>query len=316
MARILITPRSLTSDPPAALDRLRHAGHEVVFCTPGKTPGEAELLSLVPGIDGWLAGVEPVSASVIAAADRLQVISRNGTGTDSLPMPEIEARGIRVTRALGANATGVAELALGLILAACRHLPDEAMGIRAGQWPRLKGREIEGAVVGIVGMGAIGRRVARVLSEMGAEVIAHDPFRPDLGALAGRVSYVGLVELLSRAEIVSLHCPMPEGGRPLLDGAALGVLPQGAILVNTARAGLVDEAALIAALDAGRLATYGTDVFEPEPPAPGGLASHPRVIATSHIGGLTDASVRRATEVAVENLLAALAMTTFDHAAQ
>jgi D-3-phosphoglycerate dehydrogenase len=313
MARILITPRSLTSDPPLELGPLQAAGHELVFATPGKTPDEAELLRLVPGVEGWLAGVEPVSPAVIAAAGRLRVISRNGTGVDNLPLAEAEARGIRIERAQAANATGVAELAVALALAACRHLPEVSRGVREGGWPRLKGREIEGAVVGIVGLGAIGRKVAGVMAALGAQVLAADPFRPDLGVLAGRVAYADLPDLLARAEIVSLHCPMPADGRPVLDARALGTMRRGAIVVNTARAGLVDEAALTAALEAGGIATYATDVFATEPPAPGGIAAHPRVIATSHIGGLTDESVRRATEIAVANLLAHLPGP--DHAA-
>ncbi len=303
MARILITPRSLTSDPPPELRPLRNAGHELVFSTPGRTPDEAELLRLVPGVEGWLAGVEPVSPAVIAAADRLKVISRNGTGVDSLPLAEAKARGIRIERALAANATGVAELAIGLALAACRSLPDVSRGVRDGQWPRLKGREIEGATVGIVGLGAIGRKVAGVMAALGARVLGTDPFRPDLGALAGQVAYADLPEVIEHAEILSLHCPMPADGRPVLDATALGTMRRGAIIVNTARAGLIDDAALAAALDEGRISAYATDVFATEPPAPGGLAAHPRVIATSHIGGLTDASVRRATEIAVANLL-------------
>ncbi|MBN9071653.1 MAG: oxidoreductase [Rhizobiales bacterium] len=303
MARILITPRSLTSDPPPELRPLRNAGHELVFSTPGRTPDEAELLRLVPGVEGWLAGVEPVSPAVIAAADRLKVISRNGTGVDSLPLAEAKARGIRIERALAANATGVAELAIGLALAACRSLPDVSRGVRDGQWPRLKGREIEGATVGIVGLGAIGRKVAGVMAALGARVLGTDPFRPDLGALAGQVAYADLPEVIEHAEILSLHCPMPADGRPVLDATALGTMRRGAIIVNTARAGLIDDAALAAALDEGRVSAYATDVFATEPPAPGGLAAHPRVIATSHIGGLTDASVRRATEIAVANLL-------------
>lgn len=303
MARILITPRSLTSDPPPELRPLRNAGHELVFSTPGRTPDEAELLRLVPGVEGWLAGVEPVSPAVIAAADRLKVISRNGTGVDSLPLAEAKARGIRIERALAANATGVAELAIGLALAACRSLPDVSRGVRDGQWPRLKGREIEGATVGIVGLGAIGRKVAGVMTALGARVLGTDPFRPDLGALAGQVAYADLPEVIEHAEILSLHCPMPADGRPVLDATALGTMRRGAIIVNTARAGLIDDAALAAALDEGRISAYATDVFATEPPAPGGLAAHPRVIATSHIGGLTDASVRRATEIAVANLL-------------
>lgn len=307
MARVLITPRSLTAEPPAELDPLRAAGHQLVFATAGRMPDEAELLRLVPDVDGWLAGVEPVSPAVVSAADRLRVISRNGSGTDNLPLGLLEAKGVRVTRALAANATGVAELTLGLVLCGCRHIHEVSHGVRAGQWPRIKGREVEGAVAGVVGAGAIGRKVAGLLVALGAEVLACDPCRPDLGDLAEAVPYVGLPELLERCEIVSLHCPMPGDGEPLIDGAALASMPAGAIIVNTARAGLVDEGAVRAALDSGRLAAYATDVFAEEPPASDSLASHANVIATSHIGGLTEASVRRATKAAVDDLLTHLA---------
>ncbi|WP_210528809.1 phosphoglycerate dehydrogenase [Rubellimicrobium arenae] len=304
MERILVTPRSLTSAPPPALDRLTEAGFELVFSTPGATPSEAELLRLVPGCVGWLAGVEPVSEAVVAAADRLRIISRNGTGADNLPLAALSARGIQVARAMGANATGVAELALGLMLAACRHIPQTTAGVQVGGWPRLKGREIEGSTVGIVGMGAIGRRVARVLEALGARIVAHDPFRPDPGGI--RLDYVSLDELLERSGIVTLHCPPPEDGRPLLGHGQLGRLPKGAILVNTARANLVDPAAVLAALDEGRIETYATDVFAVEPPTGDPLAGHPRVLGTSHVGALTDGSVARATEAAIDNLLVAL----------
>ncbi|TNC72747.1 phosphoglycerate dehydrogenase [Rubellimicrobium roseum] len=304
MDRILVTPRSLTSAPPPALDRLVKAGFELVFSTPGATPSEAELLRLVPGCVGWLAGVEPVSEAVIVAADRLRIISRNGTGADNLPHAALTARGIKVARAMGANATGVAELAVGLILSACRHIPETAAGIHSGGWPRLKGREIEGTTVGIVGLGAIGHRVARAMDALGARLLVHDPFRPDPKGL--NIEFTDLVGLLERAEIVSLHCPAPENGCPLLDAEALARLPRGAILVNTARANLVGAEALLAALDEGRIGTYATDVFAVEPPAGDRLATHHRVLATSHIGALTDGSVARATEAAVENLLLAL----------
>lgn len=303
MARILITPRSLTSEPPAELDVLRAAGHELVFSTPGQIPDESELLRLVPNIEGWLAGVEPISPAVIAAAGNLRVISRNGSGIDNLPLTETTARGVTIERAMAANATGVAELTVGLIFAACRHIPEVSHGVRQGGWPRLKGREIEGAVIGIIGLGAIGKKVAATMSALGAHVVAADPIRPDLGPLADQVSYADLPEVLSKAEILSLHCPMPSDGQPIIDAAGLEAIRSGLILINTARAGLVDEAALRIALDTGKVAAYATDVFAVEPPAPGSLAEHPHVIATSHIGGLTDASVRRATQIAVANLL-------------
>jgi D-3-phosphoglycerate dehydrogenase len=314
MNRILVTPRSLTSAPPSALDELTRAGFHVVFSKQGQLPSEAELMRLLPGCVGWLAGVEPVSEAVVTAADQLQVISRNGSGVDNLPMTALEARGIVVARAVGANAAGVAELAIALLLSAARSLPETAAGVRAGRWPRLPGIEVGGRMVGVVGMGAIGRRVATALLALGARVVAHDPFRPTTGL---DVPYLDLPDLIATSDAVTLHCPMPPDGRPLFDESALARLPPGAILVNTARAGLVDEDALLARLNAGHLRAYATDVFAKEPAGDDPLARHPRVIGTSHVGALTEESVQRATEAAVANLLAALTpkvLSADDHA--
>ncbi|MCP4386208.1 MAG: oxidoreductase [Hyphomicrobiales bacterium] len=305
MDRVLITPRSLTSAPPPALDRLSDAGFDLVHSTPGVLPTEAELLRLVPGCVGWLAGIEPVSERVINAATDLRVVSRNGTGVDNLPLESLERRGIVVAKADGANAIGVAELTVGLILAAVRHLPETSNGIKAGGWPRLPGREVSGACVGVVGCGAVGRRVCAVLSGMGANVVAYDPFEPDLGSLANEVRYVTLEALIATAGIISLHCP-PIADRALLDQDALSRMQPETVLINTARESLVDQDALLKALDAGHIAAYATDVFEEEPPVNRSIANHPRVIATSHIGGLTAESIARATESAVDNLLTVL----------
>lgn len=305
MDRVLVTPRSLTSEPPAALERLSRAGFDVVYSTPGELPTEAELLELVPGCAGWLAGIEPVSERVVETADALRVVSRNGTGIDNLPLELLERRGIVVAKAEGANAIGVAELTIGLILAAIRHLAETANGIRAGDWPRLRGREINGAVCGVVGCGAVGRSVCRILAAMGARVVASDPLQPDLGPLAGQVRYVALDELIATADIITLHCP-PLAGRPVLDRVAFSRMNDGVVLINTARASLVDQPALLDALDSGRVAGYATDVFDEEPPTDRALVDHPRVIATAHIGGLTAESVGRATDMAVDNLLAVL----------
>lgn len=303
MDRVLITPRSLTSTPPPALEPLRRAGFELIFSTPGHMPGEDELMRLVPGCVGWLAGIEPVSEAVIAAAGRLRVISRNGSGIDNLPMAACARRGIAVERAMGANATGVAELTLALMLAACRDICETSEGVRAGRWPRIKGREIAGSTVGIVGMGAIGRRVCAAVTAMGARVLAYDPLEPALGPGDGQPEFVTLPELIANAQILTFHCPMTEDGAPLLDADTIASMPRGAIIVNTARAGLVDDAALLDAIEDGQVRTYATDVFDEEPPRESRLAAHRRVIATSHIGGLTESSVTRATESAVANLL-------------
>lgn len=307
MTRILVTPRSLTAAPPPELDPLRRAGFELVFGPAGRLPEEEDLRRLLPGCTGWLAGVEPVPPALLDAAPSLRIIARNGSGTDNLPLEACARRGIRVTRAAGANAPGVAELTVALMLAACRHLPETVAGLRAGGWPRLPGREIAGSRVAIIGMGAIGRRVARILAAMEARLLAHDPLEPAPGPGDPPVAYLPLDEALSRAGILTLHCPMTADGEPLLDARRIARLPEGCILVNTARAGLVEETALLRALDAGHVAAYATDVFAEEPPRDRSLAAHPRVIGTSHVGALTDGSVRRATQEAVAQLLAVLA---------
>jgi len=306
MNPILITPRSLTRDPDPALQALADHGYELLFSRAGETPDEAALLSLLPGCVGWLAGVEPVSPRVLESAPGLRAISRNGAGVDNLPMETAERLGIKVLRAGGANARGVAELALCLLLAALRHVPEQSAALKAGSWQRRPGLEIEGRTLGLIGCGAIGRLVARFALALDAQVRVFDPY-PDAGFVPpGDFGWVSFEQMLAEAEMLSLHCPMPPDGRAVLDDAAIGRLRPGCHVVNTARAGLVDEGAMLAALESGHVSVYATDVFAAEPPAMTKLLSHQRVIATPHIGGLTAESVRRATAAAVLNLLGAL----------
>lgn len=305
--KVLVTPRSLTEAPHAAVEAMARGGVEIVYATSGKLPDEAELLRLVPGVTGWLAGVEPVSPRVIDAASALRVVSRNGTGLDNLPLAELKARGIAVRTADGANARGVAELAIAMMFSAMRHLPYTDMGLKAGGWPRRRGIEFFDRTIGVIGCGAVGGTVARLAAAMGAHVIAFDPARPDLGIDPARFRWATHAEIFREAEILTLHCP-PNRGGPLVDRAVLGMVKPGLVLVNTARASLVDEPALVEALDAGHVQTYCVDVFDPEPPVFPGLASRPDVIASSHIGGYTEESVNRATEMAVSNLMESLGL--------
>lgn len=305
MGRILVTPRSLTERPHACLRALQATGFELIFCSPGVLPGEQELIRLVPGCVGWLAGVEPVSPAVIEAATELRVISRNGVGVDNLPLALLRARRIAVEVAEGGNAVGVAELAIGLIFAALRRIPQMDAGIRAGHWPRSIGAELRGRTVGIVGYGAVGSEVARLVLALGAQVIACDPVRPAIYPEPKGLRRAALETLLAEADIVSLHCP-PAGGAPLLDRAALGLLRQRSILINTARASLVDPLAILEALEAGRLGVYATDVHTEEPPASLELVAQLNVISTSHIGGYTQESVDRSAAIAVANLIGRL----------
>ncbi|MBK8161229.1 MAG: oxidoreductase [Rhodospirillaceae bacterium] len=304
--RILITPRSLTSGPHPQVERLHQAGFEVITCKPNALPTEDELMTLLPGCVGWLAGIEPVSTKVIAAARDLKIISRNGTGIDNLPIETLKARDIKIAVAGGANAAGVAELAVALIFSALRNIPQADAGIKQGAWPRRRGRELRDRNVAVIGCGAIGGEVARLLSALGAKVLGYDPMQRDMNLPADRFRWVDLPTALREADVLTLHCPLQRDGKPILDQTAIANLRRGAIIVNTARAALVDDSAILAALQSGALESYATDVFAEEPPKDLILTGHERVIATSHIGGFTDESVERATSIAIDNLLAEL----------
>jgi D-3-phosphoglycerate dehydrogenase / 2-oxoglutarate reductase len=305
--RILVTPRSLTEtglDNVPELELLRASGYQPVATPAGRVPTEEELLELVPGCVGWLAGVERIGTRVLEAAKDLRVISRNGAGTDAIDLEAAERAGVRVERAAGANAQGVAELTLALALAALRHVPWSAAALRTGGWRRWQGRELPDCIVGVVGLGAIGRRVAGLFDSLGSRVVAYDPFAP--AEQVAPIPLVDLDELLTSSDIISLHAPPPADGRPLLDAARMAVIARGAVLVNTARSALVDDDAVLAALEDGTLSAYAVDAFDSEPPELTPLLQHERVLATPHIGGYTTGSVRRATSLAVDNILAVL----------
>jgi phosphoglycerate dehydrogenase-like enzyme len=306
MRRILVTPRSLTRGGDPALDALSRAGFEVVFCTPDKSPDEAELSRLLPGCVGWLAGVEKITDAVLSRAAELKAISRNGTGVDSIDLSSCGRRGIKVLRADGANARGVAELTVGLMISLLRSIPLSDARMKAGGWERRQGGEMEGKTLGVVGTGRIGRLVMRFALAMDMRVMGYDAY-PDSGlAATPGFRYAPLADLLASSDIVTLHCPHTPGEKPLIDGTALAGMRKGSFLVNTARSGLVDADAVLAAITDGTLLGYAVDAYETEPPQPHPLFLSDRVITTPHIGAFTTESVNRATRAAVENLLEAL----------
>lgn len=301
--RVAATPRSLSGGHPA-LDRLAEHGLDVVFPAPGRLPSPEEQLATVPGCVAYLAGVEPIRADLLRACPSLKVIARNGTGVDNIDLVAAESLGIRVERAAGANAQGVAELAVGLILAAFRQLPWSDARLKAGAWQRRPGRELAGRTLGVVGLGQIGRRVAAIGSAIGMRVVGHDAF-PD-PAWRPHDGWLSLDDLLASADVVTLHAP--PAARPLVDAAGLARMRDGAVLVNTARAELVDDGAVLDALNSGRLATYAVDAFATEPPTDLRLVRHDKVIATPHIGGFTRESIERATDEAVSAILRGLGL--------
>lgn len=306
--KILVTPRSVTrTKGHPSLKPLEDAGYDVVFSSPGTFPSEDALLQLLPGCIGYLAGVETISAKVLNAAPELRVISRNGTGVDSIDLEAAARNGIAVCRALGANARGVAELAFGLILSLIRSIPASDAAMKTRRWTRREGIEVAGRTLGLIGCGAVGRYVAQFALGLDMHVVACDPY-PDHSFHPGeRFSYTGMDDLLRQSDIISLHCPPTADGKPLVDAAMIGQMNDGVYLINTARGSLLDQDAALAALISGKISGIGVDAFETEPPEDWRIPLDPRVIATPHIGGYTDESIERAMSVAVENLLRALA---------
>ena len=301
--RIAVTPRSLSTAGHPALSLLTRRGYEIVYPAPGKTPSEEDLLRAVPGCVGWLAGVEPISPTVLAAAKGLRVISRNGTGVDNINLRVAQDCGIRVERAIGANARGVAELAITLMLSVFRSVPWCDANLRRGDWQRRIGIEAQGRTLAVIGCGAIGREVADLALGLGMWVVGYDPFPSNSFARPG-FRFAPLDEALTAADAISLHCP--PGATPILDEAMIARLKRGVVVVNTARAELIDDDAVLVALQSGQIGGLALDVFRTEPPEPTPLLAHPRVIQTPHAGGFTEESVERATRVAVENLLKVL----------
>lgn len=305
MPNILVTPRSITRSGHPSLDRLRSAGFELRMPTPGEQPDESVLLKELPGCVGYLAGIEPITARVLSAAAGLKVISRNGTGIDNIDMSAAERCGIRVLRAEGVMARGVAELTIGLILGLARSIPQSDSQLKRRDWSRSLGMEIEKKALGIIGCGRIGKLVAHLATGLGMRVLGHDHAAGAVGP-SKSIAYVSFEELLFEADIITLHCPAKPNGIPLIDTKAIAQMKRGVLLVNTARGELLDDKAVLAALDNGHLGGLAIDSYRHEPPGDDPLVMHERVIATPHIGAYTRESIDRTMELTVDNLLSAL----------
>ena len=306
MSKILVTPRSLTKGGHPALEILTGAGHELIFCTPGQQPCENELVTLLGDCEGYLAGVEKVTARVLDAANNLKAISRNGTGINNIDLEKANEKGIKICRAEGANARGVAELAWAHLLGLLRAVPSSDLFLKHDGWDRRKGIELEGRTLGLVGCGRIGKYVAQFALGFDMRVRAYDPYPDQYFRPSSRFSYAKFDQVLAQADVISLHCPPPPNGHPLIDQTTIGMMKQGVYLLNTARGELLDDMAVYKALENGKIAGVGLDAFREEPPIDRLLLKHGRVIATPHVGGFTKESVDRAVSVAAQNLLEAL----------
>ncbi len=300
METVLITTSSFGAD---GVRRIEAQGLNVVSNPHGRKLSEAEAGELFSAHRpvGMIAGVEPLSRQVLAGAAELRVISRCGIGMDSVDLEAAREFGIEVTNTPDAPTIPVAELTLGMILTLLRGIHTSDASIRRGGWERPMGSLLHGKTVGLAGCGRIGTRVAQLLQPFGCRVFGCDP----LGKANPWYALAGLEEVLAEADILSLHLPYTAETRHFIGTPQLGALKRGAVIVNAARGGLIDEDALYAALASGHLTGAALDCFESEPYT-GPLTELPNVVLTGHIGSYAKEARALMEGQAVENLLARL----------
>lgn len=301
---VLTTTSSFAQEDPRPRELLAAAGLEVRSNPHGRKLTEAEVAALLAEHrpTALFAGVEPLTAKVLdGARSHLKVISRCGVGLESVDLAAAERLGIPVLSTPDAPSPAVAELAVGLMLSVLRQIPAADRGVRAGKWKALQGRLLGDKTVGVVGLGRIGGRVARVCAAFGARVLGCDE-RPC--AVPG-VENAGLDALVTQSDVVTLHLPLTDATRGLFGAERLSRMKKGAVLINVSRGGLVDEAALLEALKSGRLGGAGLDVFEKEP-YDGPLRELEQVVLTAHMGSAAKECRARMELEAAENAVASL----------
>ncbi len=302
--KILVTPTSLQpgkNEP--ALAPLRAFADELVFNDTGKPLSEDDLIPLLQGCDGIVAGLDSITRKVMEACPDLKVISRYGAGYDRVDIAAAKELGIKVTNTPGVNAQAVGELAFGLILALARKIPYLNKETQSGSWVRSTGMELHGKTLGILGLGAIGKVVAACAKGFGMTILAYDPYINEEYCKNNQIESVSFTELMSRSNVVSLHLPLLESTHHMIDAEALQLLPDGAILVNASRGGIIDEDAAYDALKSGKLSGLGLDAFEVEPPIGSKLFELDNVIATPHTGAHTKEATDNMANASVKNLI-------------
>ncbi|HSK88885.1 MAG TPA: hydroxyacid dehydrogenase [Anaerolineales bacterium] len=268
-----------------------------------------ELINVIADQDALIVrGQTRVTAAVLDAAPRLKVVGRAGVGVDNIDLEAAKKHKVTVVNAPSSTTIAVAELAVGLLLAVAREIPRADAVMKQGQWLKkeFEGVELNGKTLGVIGFGRIGTEVGRRAAVFGMNVITYDPNVSEHELEHGNAEPVSLQDLYAWSDFISLHLPLNVQTRDLIGPQAISQMRDGVRIVSTARGGIIDEAALLEALNSGKVAGVALDVFGKEPPGLTELVSHPRVIATPHIGAQTVEAQSRAAEDIASEVLAAL----------
>ncbi|WP_309131310.1 phosphoglycerate dehydrogenase [Brevibacterium sp.] len=304
MRLAVLTPSfgKLSSNPVA---RAAELDLELEHRTENHPKSGQELIDALTGAEAAIVGLDTVDAEVFAACPELKVVAKHGAGVDNIDLDAAAASGVTVVNTPGANADSVADLTFGLLIMGARRIREAEDSLRAGRWEVFFGTELTGKQLGILGFGRIGRAVARRAAGFGMRIAAYDPFVPDHAIAEAGAIPMSLAEVVAGSDFLSLH--LPAGDEPLLTRDLIELMPASSGLINAARGGLVDEAALAAALHEGRLAFAALDAFASEPPAVDDpLLRAPNLIATPHIGAYSDIANANMGTWAVEDVVRVL----------
>jgi phosphoglycerate dehydrogenase-like enzyme len=304
MPKVLIAPMTLARTGGPFLSVLREAGMELVYPGRGHQLTEDELLYFLDGVSATIAGMEPYNVRVLDAHPTLRVIARVGVGDDAVDVPAATGHGVAVTIAPGTNQDAVAEHTFCLMLGLAKDLVSGHVGTKAGGWPRGITRPLRGRTLGLAGLGRIGKAVALRAQAFHMRVLAYDPVPDTAFAAKHGISLVPFERLLAESDFLSLHLPLTATSRHMINWHTLAQMKPGAVLINTARGGLVCEAGLLEALREGRLAGAALDVFEQEPPGPNPLFELPNVVLTPHTAGTDSQSLADMAQSAAEAVVA------------
>jgi D-3-phosphoglycerate dehydrogenase len=300
--KVIVTTNSFYG---AKMKLLEEMGIEVQFL-----PDRADdrFLSAMGTAHALIPGLTLVTSQTMEKAPGLVIVAAHGVGYNNIDLQAADDMGILVTNIPGVNADAVAEFTFGLILALIRRIPHAWEEMRRGGWrlPEFWGFDLRGKTLSIIGLGRIGSRVGRLGVAFGMEVLACDPYISDRAFQEAGAKPVSREEAISRADFLTLHAPLTEETRRMIGSRELSMMKRTALLINTARGGIVDDGVLVKALDDGVLAGAGIDVFETEPPPDPTLRSHPKIISTPHIAGLSDEARYRMSLGASERVACAL----------
>lgn len=301
--KVLCTSRSFGREYKDPLDLLKDNGCEIIMSQFSRQLTEDELVPIVKGIDGIIVGDDEVSAKVIEASDVLKVISKHGVGVDNIDIASAKAKGIVVTNTPGVNADAVADLIFGMIICLARRIIESDKMTKSGEWLRICGVSVWAKTIGILGLGKIGKGVALRAKGFNMKILGYDIIEDKDFNKMHSVIFCGIDEILTEADFVVITCNLTEDTKGMIGEKEFRLMKNTGYLINTSRAEIVNQNALLNALREKKIAGAGIDVYEKEPPINDPLLKLGNIITTSHIGAYTKEAIKKMGDIAAQNTL-------------